>query len=163
INRASVDGLPQVLRPVTPTGSQPPFSVGQSLHPYLDYYRQAFAPSRVLYPLRPSPHLRLGDSVCFCRPDTLSGLPRSPTSPPQRRSGVSVHRWRRAVRRVTVNISRSCSPSLLGLEPLSRLGSALVTMRNPETSLTLPLPVLLRSRSRVRLTFPTSAVCLRPP
>src|SRR5215510_12181090 len=77
INRASVDGLPQVLRPVTPTGSQPPFSVGQSLHPYLDYYRQAFAPSRVLYPLRPSPHLRLGDSVCLWRTESVSGLPRS--------------------------------------------------------------------------------------
>src|SRR5712691_4031436 len=63
INRASVYGMPQFLRPVTPAGSQPPFGVGQSLNPYRYHYRTAFASSRVLYPLRPSPHLRLGDSV----------------------------------------------------------------------------------------------------
>jgi hypothetical protein len=51
---------------------------------------------------------------------------------------------------------------ILGLEPLSRLSSAAVTMRNTKASLTLPLPVIPRSRSRVRLTFPTPAVCLRP-
>ena len=53
-------------------------------------------------------------------------------------------------------------PPILGLEPLSRLSSAGVTMRNTEASLTLPLPVLPRSRSTVRLGFPTPAVCLRP-
>src|SRR5262245_32504663 len=46
INRASVDGLPQFLRPVTPLGSQPPFSVEQSLNPYRHYYSTAFASSR---------------------------------------------------------------------------------------------------------------------
>src|SRR4029450_3207689 len=46
INRASVYGLPQVLRPVTPLGSQPPCSVGQSLNPYLHHYSRAFASSR---------------------------------------------------------------------------------------------------------------------
>src|SRR5262245_16482111 len=46
VNRASVDGLLQVLRPVTPTGSQPPFGVGQSLHPYRHHYSTAFASSR---------------------------------------------------------------------------------------------------------------------
>src|SRR5262249_26358254 len=46
INRASVDGLPQVLRPVTPLGSQPPFGSGQSLNPYLHHYSGAFASSR---------------------------------------------------------------------------------------------------------------------
>ena len=53
-------------------------------------------------------------------------------------------------------------PPILGLEPLSRLSSALVTMRNTEASLTLPLPVLPRSRSTVRLGFSTPATCLRP-
>jgi hypothetical protein len=52
---------------------------------------------------------------------------------------------------------------LLGLEPLSRLSSARVTVRNTEASLTLPLPVIPRSRSTARLGFPTPAVCLRPP
>ena len=52
---------------------------------------------------------------------------------------------------------------ILGLEPLSRLSSAAVTMRNTKASLTLPLPVSPRSRSTVRLGFPTPAVCLRPP
>ena len=36
-------------------------------------------------------------------------------------------------------------------------------MRNTKVSLTLPLPVLPRSRSPVRLGFSTPAVCLRPP
>ena len=62
INRASVDGLPQVLRPVTPTGSQPPFGVGQSLNPYPSYYRVAFASSHVPYRLRHLLCLRSGDS-----------------------------------------------------------------------------------------------------
>jgi len=51
---------------------------------------------------------------------------------------------------------------ILGLEPLSRLSSARLTMRNTEASLTLPIPVIPRSRSTVRLGFPTPAVCLRP-
>jgi hypothetical protein len=49
-NRASVDGLPQFLRPVTPLGSQPPFGVGQSLHPYPSHYSTAFASSRSFTP-----------------------------------------------------------------------------------------------------------------
>src|SRR5438128_12065264 len=48
INRASVNGLLQFLRPVTPLGSQPPFSAGQSLHPYRHHYSTAFASSRSL-------------------------------------------------------------------------------------------------------------------
>src|SRR5919108_2257454 len=77
INRASVDGLPPVLRPVTPTGSPPPCGVGQSWNPYRYHYSTAFASSRVLYPLRLSPRLRLGDSVCLGRTESVSGLPRS--------------------------------------------------------------------------------------
>src|SRR5258706_7665405 len=46
INRASVYGLPQVLRPVTPLGSQPSFESGQILNPYRHHYRTAFASSR---------------------------------------------------------------------------------------------------------------------
>jgi hypothetical protein len=52
---------------------------------------------------------------------------------------------------------------ILGLEPVSRLSSAGVTVRNTKASVTLPFLVIPRSWSRVRLTFPTPAVCLRPP
>ena len=60
------------------------------------------------------------------------------------------------MRRATVKIP-TCSPSLLGLEPLSRLRAARVTMRNSEALLTLPLPVIPRSRFRVRLPLPAAA------
>ena len=55
------------------------------------------------------------------------------------------------------------SRPLLGLEPLSRLSSARFTLRNATASVTLPLPVIPRSRSGVRLAVPAPAVCLRPP
>ena len=54
-------------------------------------------------------------------------------------------------------------PPILGLEPLSRLSSARLTMRNTKALVTLPLPVIPHSRSTGRLGFPTPAVCLRPP
>jgi hypothetical protein len=148
--------------PVTPLGSQPPFSVGQSLNPYLDDYRQAFASSRSF--------------TCYAFPRTYVWTTRSSS------------RWPRAYQayhvspvvptnggRAPLYTGGNCtcvgrpltSPKpvprpLLGLEPLSRLSSAGVTGRNTKASLTLPLPVLPRSRLRVRLTFPTPAVCLRP-
>jgi hypothetical protein len=65
-NRASVHGLPRRSRPVTPAGSQPPFSAGLSLHPYPPHYRVAFAFSRVPYRLRRLPCLRVGDSGDLC-------------------------------------------------------------------------------------------------
>ena len=48
--------------PVTPAGSQPPFSVGQHVFPYPPYYRVAFASSHVPYRLHRLPRLRMGDS-----------------------------------------------------------------------------------------------------
>src|SRR5215510_3415990 len=162
VNRASVYSLPQVLRPVTPLGSQPPFGVGQSLNPYLDHYSQAFASSRSF---------------------TRCTLPRTYAWATRSRS-----RWPRVQRAyhvpqvVPTNGGRAplytggrctcvgrplTSPELvprpiLGLEPLSRLSSARVTMRNTKASLTLPLPVIPRSRSGVRLAVPAPAACLGP-
>jgi hypothetical protein len=162
INRASVYGLPQVLRPVTPPGSQPPCSVGQSLHPYLHPYSRAVASSR-----------------SFPR----SALPRTYAWATRFSS-----RWPRAYRAYhvpqVVHIDGGRAPlytgggytgggrpvtspapaprPLLGLEPVSRLSSARVTRRNTEALLTLPLPVLPHSRSTVRLGFSTPVACLRP-
>ena len=116
----------------------------------------------VLYPLCHPPHLRLGDSV--------------------RRTWPRAHRAYHVPHVAPINGVRAplytggdCTgvgrpltspelapPPILGLAPLSRLSSARLTMRNTEASLTLPFPVLPRSRSRVRLTVPTPAVCLRP-
>jgi hypothetical protein len=61
-NRASVHGLPRRSHPLTPEGSQPPFSAGQRLNPYPPHYKVAFASSRVPYRLRRLPCLRVGDS-----------------------------------------------------------------------------------------------------
>ena len=148
--------------PVTPLGSQPPFSVGQSWNPYPPHYRVAFASSRSF--------------TCYAFPRTYAWATRSSS------------RWPRAYQayhvpqvvhidgvRAPLYTGGNCtcvgrplkspepaSPPILGLEPLSRLSSAGVTMRNTEASLTLPLPVLPRSRSTVRLGFSTPAMCLRP-
>src|SRR5215831_19622229 len=77
VNRASVDGLPQVLRPVTPLGSQPPFGVGQSFEPLSPPLRSSLRFLPVLYPLHLSPHLRWGDSVPLALAEGATGLPRS--------------------------------------------------------------------------------------
>jgi hypothetical protein len=61
-NRASVHGLPRRSHLVTPVGSQPPFSAGQSLTPYPPHSSVAFAFSRVPSRLRRSLCLRSGDS-----------------------------------------------------------------------------------------------------
>jgi hypothetical protein len=160
INRASVYGLPQVLRPVTPLGSQPPFSVGQN--PYPPHYRVAFASSRSF--------------TRYAFPRTCAWATRSGEPWPR------AYRAYHVPQVVPTNGLRAplypgghctcvgrplTSPApvprpLLGLEPLSRLSSAAVTRRNAEASLTLPLPVIPRSRSTVRLGVPTPAVCLRP-
>ena len=162
VNRASVDGLPQVLRPVTPLGSQPPFGVGQRLNPYLHHYGRAFASSR---------------SFTRCTfPRTYAWATRSRSRWPR------VQRVYHVPQVVPTNGRRTplytggyytCggrplkSPTpdprpILGLEPLSRLSSAGVTVRNTKASLTVPLPVIPRSRAGVRLAFPAAAACLRP-
>src|SRR6266571_4628088 len=76
INRASVYGLPQVLRPVTPLGSQPPFGVGQSLNPYLDDYRRAFASSRS-FTCCAIPRTYAWATRSGALTESASGLPRS--------------------------------------------------------------------------------------
>jgi hypothetical protein len=62
VHRASVRGLPRRSRPITPVGSQPPFGVGQSLHPSPPHSRVAFASSHVPYRLRHLLCLRSGDA-----------------------------------------------------------------------------------------------------
>jgi len=162
INRASVNGLLQFLRPVTPLGSQPPFSAGQSLNPYRHHYSTAFASSR---------------SFTRCAlPRTYAWATRSPGHWPraQRAYHVSQVVPTNGVR-APLYTGGDCtcvgrpltSPKpaphpILGLEPVSRLSSALVTMRNTEALLTFPLPVIPHSRSGVRLAFPAPAASLRP-
>jgi hypothetical protein len=146
--------------PVTPLGSQPPFSVGQSLNPYPPYYRVAFASSRSF--------------TCYAFPRTYAWATRSRSrwprayqayhvSPVVPTNGVRVPLYTgedyTCVGR-PLKSPEPASPPILGLEPLSRLSSAGVTVRNTEASLTLPLPVLPRSRSTVRLGFSTRAVFL---
>ena len=148
--------------PVTPLGSQPPFSVGQSLNPYLDHYSQAFASSRSF--------------TRYTLPRTYAWATRSRSRWPRVHRGYHVPQvvptnGRRAP--LYTGGSYTCggrpliSPTpdprpILGLEPLSRLSSAGVTVRNTKASLTVPIPVIPHSRSAVRLGFSTSAVCLRP-
>jgi hypothetical protein len=148
--------------PVTPLGSQPPFGVGQSWNPYPSHYRTAFASSR---------------SFTRCTiPRTYAWATRSSSRWPRAQRAYHVpHVAPTNGGRAPLYTGGDCtcvgrplkSPEpaprpILGLEPLSRLSSALVTMRNTEALLTLPLPVIPRSRLRVRLTFPTPAACLRP-
>jgi len=148
--------------PVTPLGSQPPFSVGQSLNPYLDDYRQAFASSR--------------SCTCYAFPRTYAWATRARSrgprayqayhvSPVVPTNGVRAPLYTGEDSTCVGRPLKSpepASPPLVGLEPLSRLSSAGVTVRNTEASVTLPLPVIPRSRSTARLGFSTPAVCLRP-
>ena len=116
----------------------------------------------VLYPLHHSPHLRVGDSVSRRWPRAHRAYHVPPVAPTNGgRAPLYTGEDCTCVGRPLTSPELASRP-LLGLEPLSRLSSAAVTMRNTEASLTLPLPVLPRSRLRVRLTVPTPAVCLRP-
>jgi hypothetical protein len=130
INRASVCRLPRLLRPVTPAGSRPPFGVGQN--PYLDHYSRAFASSRVLYRHRPSPPLRSGDSRDFCFAPPRRASPAYHVSPFVQ-TGGRVSLCTRGDHTCVGGPSRSpelAPRPVLGLEPLSRLSSAVFTMRN---------------------------------
>ena len=160
INRASVCSLLRLLRPVPPTGSQPPLSVGQAplsrpLPPSLRFLPRPL-------PATPFPALTLGR----LGPDDWPRAHRAYHVPPfVPINGVRVPLYTGGDSTCggqPLKLPAPAPPPILGLEPLSRLSSALVTMRNTKASLTLPLPVILRSRSRVRLTLPTPAVCLRP-
>jgi hypothetical protein len=148
--------------PVTPLGSQPPFSVGQSWNPYPPHYRVAFASSRSF--------------TCYAFPRTYAWATRTSSRWPRAYQAYHVPQVvpTNGVRAPLytggdytcvgqpLKLPEPAPHPILGLEPLSRLSSALVTMRNTKALLTLPLPVIPRSRSRVRLTVPTPAVCLRP-
>jgi hypothetical protein len=130
INRASGDSLPQVLRPVTPTGSQPPCGVGQ--HPYLVSYRRAVASSRVLYRHRHSPPLRLGDSegLRFALPQSASPAYHvSPFVQTGGRGSLGTGGYHTCVGGPSRSPELAPRP-VLGLEPLSRLSSAGFTRRN---------------------------------
>ena len=160
-----VHGWLRLLRPVTPTGSQPPFSAGQRWNPSPLYYRVAFASSRIPYRLRRSPRLRAGDSrdLRLARPQRANPAYHVPRFVPPKGLRMPLYTggyyaW----------VGRPLKPAephprpILGLEPLSRLSSAGVTVRNSEASLSLSISLILRSRSPARLGFLTPAACLRP-
>lgn len=151
----------KVSPPVTPAGSLPPCGSGQSLNPYPFHYRLAFASSRLFYLPHTSAFLTVGLLGAFAsrviQADHVSqGVPlnggRAPLSTGEDSTCVGQ----------PLTSPDPASPPLVGREPLSRLRSEGVTRRNSEASLTLPFPVLPRSRSTVRLGFSTPAVCLRP-
>jgi hypothetical protein len=140
-NRASVYGLPPLLRPVTPPGSRPPFSVGQN--PYLDHYRQAFASSRVLYRLPRSPPLRSGDSggLRFAPPQRADPAYHVSQFAPIDgvRAPVYTEGYHTCVGR-PLKPTEPAPPPILGLEPLSRLSSALLRCVMPRLHLRYPYP-----------------------
>jgi hypothetical protein len=140
-NRASVYGLPRLLRPVTPAGSQPPFGVG--LNPYLDHYSQAFASSRVLYQLRRSPPLRSGDSggLRFAPPQRAN--PAYHVSQFAHIDGVRAPLYTEGYHTCVGRPLKPTEPDplpSLGLEPLSRLSSALLRCVIPRLYLHYPYP-----------------------
>jgi hypothetical protein len=146
---------------VTPAGSLHPFGLGQSWNPYPHHYSTAFASSRIFYLHNTSAFLTVGLLWAFVqRVIQAYHVPQIvPTN------GLRVPLYTGEVCTCVGRPLKSpepASPPILGLEPLSRLSSAAVTMRNTEASVTLPIPVIPRSRFTVRLGFATPAVCLRP-
>ena len=77
---ASVSRVLRLPRPVTPAGSQPPFSVGQHGFPSPPHDRMAFACSRVPSRLHRLPRLRMGDSRGFGLAQPWRGHPASHVS-----------------------------------------------------------------------------------
>jgi hypothetical protein len=146
---------------VPPAGSQPPCGSGQSLNPYPAHYRLAFASSRLFYLHHTSAFLTVGLLGAFA-PRVIQAY-HVPQAVPANGLRVPLYTGEDSacVRRPLTSPELASCP-LLGLEPLSRLSSAGVTMRNTEASLTVPLPIFPRSRSTVRLGFSTPAVCLSP-
>ena len=138
-----------------------PFRVEQSLNSYPAHYRLAFAFSRIFYLHDTSAFLTVGLLWAFTqRVIQAYHVPQVvPTN--GGRAPLYTGEDSTCVRRPLKSPDPASHP-ILGLEPVSRLSSALLTMRNTKASLTLPLPVIPRSRLRVRLTLPTPAACLRP-
>jgi hypothetical protein len=138
-----------------------PFRVEQSLNSYRHHYSTAFAFSRIFYLHNLSAFLTVGLLGVFTQRVIQAYHVSQVVHIDGVRAPLYTGEGYTCVGRPLTS-PEPTSPPILGLEPLSRLSSAGVTMRNSEASLTLPLPVLPRSRSRVRLTFPTPAACLRP-
>jgi hypothetical protein len=141
-----------------------PFQVEQSLNSYRHHYSTAFASSHIFYLHSNSAFLTVGllGRGGFFPPRVIQAYHVPQVVPT---NGLRAPLYTGGNCTCVGRPLKSPEPvprPLLGLEPLSRLSSAAVTMRNAEASLPLPLPVLPRSRSTVRLGFPTPAVCLRP-
>jgi len=138
-----------------------PFRVEQSWNPYPHHYSTAFASSRIFYLHTLSAFLTVGLLGAFTQRviqayHVSHVVPINGGRVPLYTGGDATCGGQ------PLTLPAPAPRPILGLEPLSRVSSARVTMRNTEASLTLPLPVLPRSRSTVRLGFPTPAGCLRP-
>lgn len=133
------------------------------MSPYPPHYRVAFASSRVLY--RHSIPLPCGRAT----PGFTALHP-----PGERYRLTTFHKLHKmglgclygpGARHVCRPVRYPTEPvpfAVLALEPKGRSSSALVTIRNPEASLTLSIPIISHSRLGVRLAFPAVTECLRP-
>jgi hypothetical protein len=150
----------KVSHPVTPAGSQPPCGWGKAGTPIRIITARPSLPPAASPCTTVPPSLRLAYSRFPPRAYQAYHVP--PVVPTDGgRMPLYTGGDCTCVRRPLKSPEPAPHP-ILGLEPLSRLSSARFTMRNTEASLTLPLPVIPRSRLRVRLTLPTPAACLRP-
>ena len=134
----------------------------QRLNSYPAHYRLAFAFSRIFYLHNSSAFLTVGLLGVFT-PRVIQAYHVPQLVPINgRRAPLYTGGNATCVGRPLTSSDPVPRP-VLGLEPLSRLSSAAVTMRKTKASLTVPLPVIPHRRSTVRLGFSTPAVCLRPP
>ncbi len=161
----AVSGCHTGRTPCASPGSQRPFRVGQISNPYPHHYSTAFASSGLFYLQRVRRVLRIAYSrdLCLARPARALQAYHVPQVAPI--SGVRTPLYTGGHYTCVGPPLKPPEPvprPLLGLEPLSRLSSALLTMRNTEVSLSLSLPAILHNRSDVRLVSLASATCLRP-
>ena len=136
----------------------------QGMHPYPPHYRVVFASSRISSRLRPSPHLRSGDSGDLCLAPPRRANPAYHVSRFVPTKGLRTPLYTGGDHACVGRPLKSPDPAphaLLALEPLSRLSSARLTMCNTEAARPLSLSLIPRSRFTVRLGVPTPAACLR--
>jgi len=129
------------------------------LNPYPAYYRLAFASSRIFYLHNTSAFLTVG--LLWEKPQRVIQAYHVPRFAPPK--GLRMPLYTGGYDACVGSPLKPAEPHphpILGLEPLSRLSSAGVTVCNSEASLSLSLSLILRSRSPARLGFPTSAACL---
>ena len=158
-------GLPHRPDTLRAPWKSAPFRVGQSSNPYPSHYRRAFASSGLFYLQRVRRPLRAAYSLDFCLALPARALQAYHVPQVAPISGVRTPLYTGGHYTCVGRPLKSPEPDplpILGLEPLSRLSSALVTMRNAEASLTLSLSLISHRRSTVRLDNPASAACLRP-